>query len=111
MAPSTGTAAGPGDGVMGDEDARPAVEAGEQLLQPPQLRPPDRPAGVPGPAVGRRRVDRHQPDVPDALGERVDLVTDPLAHLPGGEVPLEVPREHGAAGAVVVVARYSEAWL
>src|SRR5205809_822762 len=44
------------DRIMGDEDARPAVEPGEQLPQPFQLGRVHLPARVPRPAIAGTRV-------------------------------------------------------
>ena len=99
---------GDADRIMRHEDARSSVQSVEKFFQTPELIGADRAAGVPGPAIGRRGIHRHQPDRPDALCERIDRIPNTLADLPGSEVALEVAAPAGGARAVIVIARHRQ---
>src|SRR5262249_40266553 len=102
-------AAGQADRVMRYQDARSTLQPPQQFAQPVELAAVDAAGSVPRPAIGRRRIDPHQPQGTDALGERIDLVADALTLLPGGKMLLEQARRR-APRAVIVIARHGKAW-
>ena len=69
---------------MDDEDFQPRLQAGEQCLQPVELRLVDAAAGVPRPAIAGRRIDADQPGMANALCEGIAMS------------PMRCPFCHGA---------------
>src|SRR5439155_20406050 len=98
-------AAGHADGEMGDKDAWAGLQFGQEPGQTLALRRPSRAAGVQGQAITGGRVDTDEPDIADALRERVYLAVHALAHEPRGEAALEIARDRGRHGAIIVIAR------
>ena len=92
--------------VVRDDDANAVVESVAEPFQAVELVRADLAAGVEVEAVRRRAVDGDQPDVADLAGERVRVVVDPFADLPGAERRLELAGSRGL-GRVVVVDRKS----
>src|SRR5207245_4688371 len=82
-------AASKANGVVGHKDAMTRRKAIQQARQPVELRFIHTPARVPEPAIRNARIERYEPRISNALGERIHGVVHPLSLLPRGTETFE----------------------